>query len=137
MTESGQYEGYEWKGAHHLPHPTLPRHAHAAMPRLHRHIHTPPFTSTSGEVSAASFLCLASLDSFSVSRTSCLMKPPGMTENKGGGEDGGGLLSSSRICVWKRGEVRVRLRGQGCPQTVCDAAREEPRRRSMREAERL
>lgn len=65
---------------------------------------TGPFTSTSGAVNAAAFLLLASLDSFSVSRTSCLMKPPGMTENKGGGEDGGGLLSSSRICVWKRGE---------------------------------
>lgn len=64
--------------------------------------HTPPpLTSASGEASAASFLRRASLDSFSVSRTSCLMKPPGMTENKGGGEDGGGLLSSSRICVWR------------------------------------
>lgn len=53
--------------------------------------------SRSGEARAASFLSLASLDSFSVSRTSCLMKPPGMTEKRGGGEDGGGLLSSSRI----------------------------------------
>lgn len=57
-----------------------------------------PLTSCSGEPSAACFLSLASLDSFSVSRTSCLMKPPGMTENRGGGEEGGGLLSSSRIC---------------------------------------
>lgn len=64
--------------------------------------HLVPFlwtlTSRSGEASAACFLRLASLDSFSVSRTSCLMKPPGMTEKRGGGEDGGGLLSSSRIC---------------------------------------
>lgn len=55
-------------------------------------------TSRSGEASVACFLRLASLDSFSVSRTNCLMKPPGMTEKRGGGEDGGGLLSSSRIC---------------------------------------
>lgn len=70
--------------------------------------HTPPpLTSASGEASAASFRLLASLDSFSVSRTSCLMKPPGMTENKGGGEDGGGLLSSSRICVWRESGVSL------------------------------
>lgn len=65
-------------------------------------------TSCSGEASPASFLSLASLDSFSVSRTSCLMKPPGMTEKRGGGEDGGGLLSSSRICFCRsKGESSV------------------------------
>lgn len=30
------------------------------------------------------------------------MNPPGMTEKRGGGEDGGGLLSSSRICLHKQ-----------------------------------
>lgn len=55
-------------------------------------------TSGSGEASTVCFFHLAALDSFSVSRTSCLMKPPGMTEKRGGGEEGGGLFSSSRIC---------------------------------------
>lgn len=35
--------------------------------------------------------------SFSVSRTSCLMNPPGMTENRGGGDAALGPLSSSLI----------------------------------------
>lgn len=50
-------------------------------------------------VALAFFFSLASLDSFSVSRTSCLMNPPGMTERSRGGADGGGARSSSRICL--------------------------------------
>lgn len=48
-----------------------------------------------------SFLRRASLASCSVSLTSCLMNPPGMTESSRGGAEGGGPRSSSRICVWE------------------------------------
>lgn len=55
--------------------------------------------TSSFTVALAFFFSLASLDSFSVSRTSCLMNPPGMTERSRGGADGGGARSSSRICL--------------------------------------
>lgn len=55
--------------------------------------------TSSFPLALAAFFSLASLDSFSVSRTSCLMNPPGMTERSRGGADGGGPRSSSRICL--------------------------------------
>lgn len=58
----------------------------------------PSLLTSSFTPALVSLFSLASLASFSVSLTSCLMNPPGMTERSRGGVDGGGPLSSSRIC---------------------------------------
>lgn len=55
--------------------------------------------TSSFTLALVSFLNFAALASFSVSRTSCLMNPPGMTDRSRGGVDGGGPRSSSRICL--------------------------------------
>lgn len=57
-----------------------------------------PLTS-SFALALVSFFSFAAFASFSVSRTSCLMNPPGMTDSSRGGVDGGGPRSSSRICL--------------------------------------
>lgn len=110
-----------------------------------------------------SFLRRASLASCSVSLTSCLMNPPGMTENSSGGADGGGPRSSSRIWVWGAqlghgagtGTAAQPVSGsraghqhpaqaealpstRGAPGWVRDAVgAEAPRRKAQREAPRL
>ena len=55
--------------------------------------------TTSFTLTLVSFFSFAAFASFSVSRTSCLMNPPGMTDRSREGADGGGPRSSSLICL--------------------------------------
>lgn len=71
-----------------------------------------------------SFLRRAALASCSVSRTSCLMNPPGMTDSSRGGADGGGPRSSSRIWVWEQSWVTGQAWGQEPAQPGSDSRAE-------------